>query len=127
MTEPADAVVVACVPCAVPRRVPCPLDPSHTVLETRVASHLTRCGSAARRASEAAAPYFSARINDLTPAPRGAPAHSPVSPATAAARRGAAALDDAACLDLLRHASAALDDASLVGAPPPASDTRVLF
>lgn len=45
-------------------RVPCPVDPSHTVLSSDVARHMSRCTDATRAARIAALPCFAAKVNE---------------------------------------------------------------
>ena len=46
-----------------PRRVPCPVDPTHTVREADLAAHVIKCTKAKAKAAAAAAPHFKRDLN----------------------------------------------------------------
>lgn len=46
-----------------PRRIPCPLDPTHTVLERRITDHLRKCPATKRADRQKAAYYYTQDIN----------------------------------------------------------------
>jgi len=45
------------------KRIPCPIDPSHEVYESRLEKHLKVCPAATRRQDDVALPYYREKIN----------------------------------------------------------------
>ena len=45
------------------KRIPCPIDPSHEVYESRLEKHLKVCPAATRKLNDAALPYYQENVN----------------------------------------------------------------
>ncbi|CAM9650899.1 unnamed protein product [Ectocarpus sp. 4 AP-2014] len=98
------------------KRVPCPVDPNHTVFEQQLSSHVKICNLALQQARMVAQPYFSEGINSgppLLPGEGDEEKHKEKEEkdrgdvAVVAAVAAAAALDDAFVVDLLSRVEAA--------------------
>ncbi|CAM9473201.1 unnamed protein product, partial [Ectocarpus sp. 8 AP-2014] len=104
------------------KRVPCPVDPNHTVFEQQLSSHVKICNLALQQARMVAQPYYSEGINSGPPLLPGEEEEEKNREkeeedsgdvAVVAAVAAAAALDDAFVVDLLSRVEAAHRD--LVG------------
>ncbi|CBJ31916.1 conserved unknown protein [Ectocarpus siliculosus] len=107
------------------KRVPCPVDPNHTVFEQQLSSHVKICNLALQQARMVAQPYYSEGINSGPPLLPGEEEEEKNKEkeeedrgdvAVVAAVAAAAALDDAFVVDLLSRVEAAHRD--LVGEIP---------
>ncbi|CAN0254519.1 unnamed protein product, partial [Ectocarpus sp. 12 AP-2014] len=98
------------------KRVPCPVDPNHTVFEQQLSSHVKICNLALQQARMVAQPYYSEGINSGPPLLPGEEEEEKNTEkeeedrgdvAVVAAVAAAAALDDAFVVDLLSRVEAA--------------------